>query len=70
LQKHEFEVAMTCEGCSGAVTRILNKLGVKLKSRKKGELCGEKEKRISRTSDRKSRFLMKREIQPVPASDQ
>ncbi|KAI4797580.1 hypothetical protein KUCAC02_024989, partial [Chaenocephalus aceratus] len=25
--KHEFEVAMTCEGCSGAVTRILNKLG-------------------------------------------
>ncbi|KAI4797585.1 hypothetical protein KUCAC02_024994 [Chaenocephalus aceratus] len=26
-QKHEFEVAMTCEGCSGAVTRILNKLG-------------------------------------------
>lgn len=30
-QKHEFEVAMTCEGCSGAVTRILNKLG--------GEIC-------------------------------
>ncbi|XP_073342909.1 copper transport protein ATOX1 isoform X1 [Pagrus major] len=26
-QKHEFEVAMTCEGCSGAVTRVLNKLG-------------------------------------------
>ncbi|KAK5864340.1 hypothetical protein PBY51_015589 [Eleginops maclovinus] len=26
-QKHGFEVAMTCEGCSGAVTRILNKLG-------------------------------------------
>lgn len=26
-QKHEFEVAMTCEGCSGAVSRILNKLG-------------------------------------------
>uniref|UniRef100_A0A671UN65 Copper transport protein ATOX1 n=1 Tax=Sparus aurata TaxID=8175 RepID=A0A671UN65_SPAAU len=25
-QKHEFEVAMTCEGCSGAVTRVLNKL--------------------------------------------
>uniref|UniRef100_A0AAX7TAJ5 Copper transport protein ATOX1 n=1 Tax=Astatotilapia calliptera TaxID=8154 RepID=A0AAX7TAJ5_ASTCA len=25
--KHEFEVAMTCEGCSGAVTRILNKMG-------------------------------------------
>ncbi|KAK9518484.1 hypothetical protein VZT92_023790 [Zoarces viviparus] len=30
MTKHEFEVAMTCEGCSGAVTRILNKLeGVK-----------------------------------------
>ena len=27
FQKHEYEVAMTCEGCSGAVTRILNKLG-------------------------------------------
>ncbi|XP_038556312.1 copper transport protein ATOX1 isoform X1 [Micropterus salmoides] len=27
LKKHEFEVAMTCEGCSGAVTRVLNKLG-------------------------------------------
>uniref|UniRef100_A0A3Q3Q436 Copper transport protein ATOX1 n=1 Tax=Monopterus albus TaxID=43700 RepID=A0A3Q3Q436_MONAL len=27
LQKHEFEVAMTCEGCSGAVARVLNKLG-------------------------------------------
>ncbi|XP_063340925.1 copper transport protein ATOX1 isoform X1 [Pelmatolapia mariae] len=25
--KHEFEVAMTCEGCSGAITRILNKMG-------------------------------------------
>ncbi|XP_072040368.1 copper transport protein ATOX1-like [Amphiura filiformis] len=25
-QKHEFTVAMTCEGCSGAVTRVLNKL--------------------------------------------
>lgn len=25
--KHEFEVAMTCEGCSNAVTRILNKSG-------------------------------------------
>ncbi|KAM8910515.1 copper transport protein ATOX1 isoform 1-T2 [Spinachia spinachia] len=24
--KHEFEVAMTCEGCSGAVSRILTKL--------------------------------------------
>ncbi|CAJ1059208.1 copper transport protein ATOX1 [Xyrichtys novacula] len=30
MTKHEFEVAMTCEGCSGAVTRILNKVeGVK-----------------------------------------
>ncbi|KAM8733633.1 copper transport protein ATOX1 [Acanthopagrus schlegelii] len=27
MPKHEFEVAMTCEGCSGAVTRVLNKLG-------------------------------------------
>lgn len=26
MTKHEFEVEMTCEGCSGAVTRILNKL--------------------------------------------
>uniref|UniRef100_A0AAY5KI37 Copper transport protein ATOX1 n=1 Tax=Esox lucius TaxID=8010 RepID=A0AAY5KI37_ESOLU len=26
-QKHEFFVDMTCEGCSGAVTRVLNKLG-------------------------------------------
>ncbi|XP_020493146.1 copper transport protein ATOX1 isoform X2 [Labrus bergylta] len=26
MTKHEFEVAMTCEGCSGAVTRILNKV--------------------------------------------
>ncbi|XP_030251804.1 copper transport protein ATOX1 [Sparus aurata] len=26
MPKHEFEVAMTCEGCSGAVTRVLNKL--------------------------------------------
>jgi len=25
--KHEFRVEMTCEGCSGAVTRVLNKLG-------------------------------------------
>ncbi|XP_006818931.1 copper transport protein ATOX1-like [Saccoglossus kowalevskii] len=25
-QKHEFQVEMTCEGCSGAVTRVLNKL--------------------------------------------
>ncbi|CAG04526.1 unnamed protein product [Tetraodon nigroviridis] len=28
MTKHEFEVAMTCEGCSGAVSRILKKLGV------------------------------------------
>ncbi|XP_033476241.1 copper transport protein ATOX1 isoform X2 [Epinephelus lanceolatus] len=28
MTKHEFEVEMTCEGCSGAVTRILTKLGV------------------------------------------
>ncbi|XP_056899538.1 copper transport protein ATOX1 [Takifugu flavidus] len=28
MTRHEFEVAMTCEGCSGAVSRILNKLGV------------------------------------------
>lgn len=27
MTKHEFEVEMTCEGCSGAVTRVLNKLG-------------------------------------------
>ncbi|KAM6977878.1 copper transport protein ATOX1 [Aplochiton taeniatus] len=25
--KHEFAVAMTCEGCSNAVSRILNKSG-------------------------------------------
>ncbi|XP_061896013.1 copper transport protein ATOX1 isoform X2 [Entelurus aequoreus] len=25
-QKHEFAVAMTCEGCSGAVSRVLSKL--------------------------------------------
>ncbi|XP_006766407.2 PREDICTED: copper transport protein ATOX1 [Myotis davidii] len=25
--KHEFFVDMTCEGCSNAVTRVLNKLG-------------------------------------------
>lgn len=31
MTKHEFEVAMTCEGCSGAVTRILNKLGDEVK---------------------------------------
>ncbi|XP_019390801.1 PREDICTED: copper transport protein ATOX1 [Crocodylus porosus] len=27
FQKHEFFVDMTCEGCSSAVTRVLNKLG-------------------------------------------
>ncbi|XP_028315772.1 copper transport protein ATOX1 [Gouania willdenowi] len=27
MTKHEFEVNMTCEGCSGAVSRVLNKLG-------------------------------------------
>ncbi|KAM8848411.1 copper transport protein ATOX1 isoform 1-T1 [Synchiropus picturatus] len=30
MPKHEFSVEMTCEGCSGAVTRVLSKLeGVK-----------------------------------------
>ncbi|XP_022084542.1 copper transport protein ATOX1-like [Acanthaster planci] len=29
-QKHVFNVEMTCEGCSGAVTRVLNKLGDKV----------------------------------------
>ncbi|XP_068181170.1 copper transport protein ATOX1 [Antennarius striatus] len=27
MPKHEFQVEMTCEGCSNAVTRVLNKLG-------------------------------------------
>uniref|UniRef100_A0A8C6IPE1 Copper transport protein ATOX1 n=1 Tax=Melopsittacus undulatus TaxID=13146 RepID=A0A8C6IPE1_MELUD len=27
FQKHEFFVDMTCEGCSNAVTRVLQKLG-------------------------------------------
>lgn len=27
FQKHEFSVDMTCEGCSNAVSRVLNKLG-------------------------------------------
>ncbi|XP_043925352.1 copper transport protein ATOX1 [Protopterus annectens] len=27
MPKHEFFVDMTCEGCSSAVTRVLNKLG-------------------------------------------
>lgn len=26
-QIHEFQVEMTCEGCSGAVKRVLGKLG-------------------------------------------
>lgn len=30
FQKHEFSVDMTCEGCSNAVTRVLNKLGGEL----------------------------------------
>ncbi|XP_041930406.1 copper transport protein ATOX1 [Alosa pseudoharengus] len=29
MTKHEFSVDMTCEGCSGAVTRVLTKLDVK-----------------------------------------
>ncbi|XP_023653316.1 copper transport protein ATOX1 [Paramormyrops kingsleyae] len=29
MTTHEFFVDMTCEGCSGAVTRVLNKLDVK-----------------------------------------
>ncbi len=31
-QKHVFKVEMTCEGCSGAVTRVLNKLGDKVEN--------------------------------------
>lgn len=27
LQVHEFKVEMTCSGCSGAVERVLGKLG-------------------------------------------
>lgn len=27
LQKHEFSVDMSCEGCAEAVSRVLNKLG-------------------------------------------
>ncbi|XP_023221261.1 copper transport protein ATOX1-like [Centruroides sculpturatus] len=27
---HEFQVEMTCEGCSGAVKRVLDKLGDKI----------------------------------------
>lgn len=30
FQRHEFSVDMTCEGCSNAVTRVLNKLGGEL----------------------------------------
>ncbi|XP_059377303.1 copper transport protein ATOX1 [Carassius carassius] len=29
MTTHEFFVDMTCEGCSGAVTRVLQKLDVK-----------------------------------------
>ena len=29
LQRHEFQVEMSCGGCSGAVTRVLNKKGKK-----------------------------------------
>ncbi|KAB5571391.1 hypothetical protein PDJAM_G00232800 [Pangasius djambal] len=29
MTTHEFFVDMTCEGCSGAVTRVLNKIDVK-----------------------------------------
>ncbi|XP_071786945.1 copper transport protein ATOX1-like [Asterias amurensis] len=29
-QKHVFQVEMTCEGCSGAVTRVLTKQGDKV----------------------------------------
>uniref|UniRef100_A0A0K8TSS1 Copper transport protein ATOX1 n=1 Tax=Tabanus bromius TaxID=304241 RepID=A0A0K8TSS1_TABBR len=29
---HEFKVEMTCTGCSGAVERVLGKLGDKVKS--------------------------------------
>ncbi|KAJ8777140.1 hypothetical protein J1605_014523 [Eschrichtius robustus] len=29
MPKHEFSVDMTCEGCSNAVTRVLNKLGAR-----------------------------------------
>ncbi|XP_029918608.1 copper transport protein ATOX1 [Myripristis murdjan] len=31
MTRHEFEVAMTCEGCSGAVTKVLSKLGETVK---------------------------------------
>ncbi|KAM9079811.1 copper transport protein ATOX1-like [Megaptera novaeangliae] len=27
MPKHEFSVDMTCEGCSNAVTQVLNELG-------------------------------------------
>ncbi|XP_074649725.1 copper transport protein ATOX1-like [Tubulanus polymorphus] len=28
MPKHEFSVEMTCEGCSGAVERVLRKKGI------------------------------------------
>eukprot|EP00497_Spongosphaera_streptacantha_P002048 TRINITY_DN2633_c0_g1_i1.p2 TRINITY_DN2633_c0_g1~~TRINITY_DN2633_c0_g1_i1.p2 ORF type:complete len:72 (+),score=5.59 TRINITY_DN2633_c0_g1_i1:193-408(+) len=30
MPKHEYSVEMTCEGCSGAVTRVLKKQGDKV----------------------------------------
>jgi len=30
VKRHEFQVEMTCEGCSGAVNRVLNKKGIKI----------------------------------------
>ncbi|XP_021954602.1 copper transport protein ATOX1 [Folsomia candida] len=32
MNKHEFNVVMTCEGCSGAITKLLNK------QKEKGEI--------------------------------
>ena len=29
-KRQEFQVEMTCEGCSGAVNRVLNKKGIKI----------------------------------------
>ncbi|XP_034038204.1 copper transport protein ATOX1 [Thalassophryne amazonica] len=31
MTKHEFAVEMICEGCSGAVNRVLSKLGEEVK---------------------------------------
>lgn len=30
MPRYEFKVEMTCEGCSGAVTRVLNRQGDKV----------------------------------------